>query len=93
MGISLQRRGVEESGEAAEPAQHLGTAGAGHGCLHEFDEICRSLGADSLGYISLDALTEATHRPAAELCRACFDGRYPIAVPKGQAELLHLEEK
>ena len=57
------------------------------------DEICRSLGADSLGYISLDALTEATHRPAAELCRACFDGRYPIAVPKGQAELLHLEEK
>ena len=28
------------------------------------DEICRSLGADSLGYISLDALTEATHRPA-----------------------------
>ena len=57
------------------------------------DEICRSLGADSLGYISLDALTEATHRPAADLCRACFDGRYPIAVPKGQAELLHLEEK
>ena len=57
------------------------------------DEICRSLGADSLGYISLDALTEATHRPATDLCRACFDGRYPIAVPKGQAELLHLEEK
>ena len=57
------------------------------------DEICRSLGADSLGYISLDALTEATRRPATELCRACFDGRYPIAVPKGQAELLHLEEK
>ena len=57
------------------------------------DEICRSLGADSLGYISLDALTEATHRPAAELCRACFDGCYPIVVPKDQAELLHLEEK
>ena len=56
-------------------------------------EICRSLGADSLGYISLDALTEATHRPAAELCRACFDGCYPIVVPKDQAELLHLEEK
>jgi len=51
-------------------------------------EICRSLGADSLGYISLDALTEATGRPAASLCRACFDGRYPIKVPEGQAELL-----
>ncbi len=50
--------------------------------------ICRSLGADSLGYISLDALTEATHRSADTLCRACFDGRYPIDVPRGQEQLL-----
>ena len=56
------------------------------------DEICRSLGADSLGYISLDGLTEATQVPADQLCRACFDGRYPIAIPPAQAELLNLEE-
>ena len=49
MGISLQRRGVEESGEAAEPAQHLGTAGAGHGCLHEFDGAVTGLDVDSGG--------------------------------------------
>jgi amidophosphoribosyltransferase len=57
------------------------------------DEICRSLGADSLGYISLDGLTEATQVPADELCRACFDGKYPIAIPPEQAKLLNLEEK
>ncbi|HQD20878.1 MAG TPA: amidophosphoribosyltransferase [Arachnia sp.] len=57
------------------------------------DEIRRSLGADSLGYISLDGLTEATAVPADELCRACFDGQYPIAIPPEQAKLLNLEEK
>ena len=56
------------------------------------DEIRRSLGADSLGYISLDGLTEATAVPADELCRACFDGQYPIAIPPEQAKLLNLEE-
>ena len=56
------------------------------------DEICRSLGADSLGYISLDGLTEATQVPADELCRACFDGKYPVAIPPEQAKLLNLEE-
>ena len=56
------------------------------------DEICRSLGADSLGYISLEGLTEATRIPADQLCRACFDGRYPIAIPPAQAALLNLED-
>ncbi|GAA3883323.1 amidophosphoribosyltransferase [Tessaracoccus defluvii] len=56
------------------------------------DEICRSLGADSLGYISLEGLTEATRIPADRLCRACFDGRYPIAIPPAQAALLNLED-
>ena len=56
------------------------------------DEIRRSLGADSLGYISLDGLTEATQVPADQLCRACFDGKYPNSIPPAQAELLNLEE-
>jgi len=55
------------------------------------DEICTSIGADSLGYISIDGLTEATHIPADSLCRACFDGRYPVAIPPAQAKLLNLE--
>jgi amidophosphoribosyltransferase len=43
-------------------------------------EICASIGADSLGYVSLEGLTEASGLPASRLCRACFDGQYPIAV-------------
>ncbi len=43
-------------------------------------EIRDSIGADSLGFISLDGLTEATTLPASRLCRACFDGKYPIPV-------------
>jgi amidophosphoribosyltransferase len=44
-------------------------------------QICSSIGADSLGYVSLEGLIEATTLPATRLCRACFDGRYPIPVP------------
>ncbi|HJZ25433.1 MAG TPA: amidophosphoribosyltransferase, partial [Streptosporangiaceae bacterium] len=43
-------------------------------------EICASIGADSLGYVSLEGLTEASELPASRLCRACFDGQYPIPV-------------
>ena len=42
------------------------------------DEICASIGADSLAYVELDALIETTHVPKDELCRACFDGVYPV---------------
>jgi amidophosphoribosyltransferase len=43
-------------------------------------EICASIGADSLGYVSLEGLTEASGLPASQLCRACFDGQYPVPV-------------
>jgi amidophosphoribosyltransferase len=43
-------------------------------------EICASIGADSLGYVSLDGLTEASGLPASRLCRACFNGQYPVPV-------------
>jgi amidophosphoribosyltransferase len=45
------------------------------------DEICRSIGADSLGYVSLDGLIAATEVGKRALCRACFDGVYPIELP------------
>ncbi|HEX4189802.1 MAG TPA: amidophosphoribosyltransferase [Marmoricola sp.] len=46
------------------------------------DDICASIGADSLAYISLESLVEATTVPIDNLCRACFDGVYPIALPE-----------
>ncbi|KQZ67651.1 amidophosphoribosyltransferase [Nocardioides sp. Root151] len=45
------------------------------------DEIRRSIDADSLAYIGLDELVEATQVPMDHLCRACFDGVYPVALP------------
>jgi len=46
-------------------------------------DICASIGADSLGYVSLGGLIEATGLPADRLCRACFDGQYPVPVDEG----------
>ena len=43
--------------------------------------IRASIGADSLGYVSLEGLIAATEQPRTRLCRACFDGEYPIDLP------------
>jgi amidophosphoribosyltransferase len=58
------------------------------------DEVARHIGADSLGYLSLEALTEAAAGPPGSgqrgLCTACFTGDYPIPVdshPQGKALL------
>ncbi|HEX6577615.1 MAG TPA: amidophosphoribosyltransferase [Jiangellaceae bacterium] len=45
------------------------------------EEICRSIGADSLSYVSLEGLVDATTVPMSRLCRACFDGVYPVELP------------
>jgi amidophosphoribosyltransferase len=45
------------------------------------EEIGKSLGADTLAYISIDGMTEATTIPKPRLCRACFDGEYPMDLP------------
>ncbi|MBM7783967.1 amidophosphoribosyltransferase [Tenggerimyces flavus] len=46
------------------------------------EEICASIGADSLGYISLEELVESSLQPNDQLCRACFDGVYPVEIPE-----------
>ena len=56
------------------------------------DEICRSIDADSLGYIDLEDLIEATSVPKPDLCRACFDGVYPIELPDAERLGKHLLE-
>ena len=48
------------------------------------EEIRESIGADSLGFVSLEGLTQATTLPAGSLCRACFDGEYPIPVSESE---------
>jgi amidophosphoribosyltransferase len=47
----------------------------------DVEGVRRSIGADTLGYISLDGLIAASEQPRTRLCTACFDGDYPIPLP------------
>ena len=42
----------------------------------DIPELCEKIGADTLRYISCEALCEAIGLPRTELCTACFDGNY-----------------
>jgi len=50
-------------------------------------EIRDYLGADSLGYLSLDGLLQAVGLPKDIFCLACFTGDYPIPVQMGMDKL------
>ncbi len=52
----------------------------------EVEEIRRSIGADSLGYVSLEGLIESTQIEDKKLCSACFTGVYPIRIPTDMSE-------
>lgn len=43
------------------------------------DQICRKVGADSLGYLSLEGLIASTGRERGDFCLGCLTGRYPSA--------------
>ncbi|MEQ0559247.1 amidophosphoribosyltransferase [Amycolatopsis sp. NEAU-NG30] len=58
----------------------------------DLDGIRRSIGADSLGYISLDGLVAAAEQPKSRLCTACFSGEYPIPLPEDALIGKHLLE-
>ncbi|MEY2768456.1 MAG: hypothetical protein RL359_92 [Actinomycetota bacterium] len=52
----------------------------------EIEEIRRSIGSDSLSYVSMEGLIEATTVDENKLCTACFTGKYPISVPADMSE-------
>ena len=56
------------------------------------EEIRASIGADSLAFVSLEGLTAASAQPADKLCRACFTGDYPIALPEQDVMGKHVLE-
>lgn len=49
---------------------------------HSVDEICKMIGADSLGYLSKERLSELVNGSHG-FCDACFTGNYPVEEPKG----------
>ena len=44
------------------------------------EEVCEFIGADTLAFLSVDALLECV--PKAGYCTACFTGEYPVAIPE-----------
>jgi amidophosphoribosyltransferase len=57
---------------------------------HSIEEIGRHIGADSLGFLSLEGLNRATGQDPKDLCNACFTGVYPLNVQM-QMERLEAE--
>ena len=45
------------------------------------DEINRVLGADSLGYLSIEHVTQLAKGAKCGFCTGCFTGEYPVAPP------------
>jgi amidophosphoribosyltransferase len=56
------------------------------------EEIRQSIDADSLAYVSLEGLVAASEQPMDKLCRACFDGVYPVPLPDQELLGKHLLE-
>ncbi len=49
---------------------------------YSVEEIRQKIGADSLGYLSMEGLRRATKTLRCDYCDACFSGNYPMEVPK-----------
>jgi amidophosphoribosyltransferase len=61
----------------------------------DVDELCLHLGADSLRFLSLEGMLEATGMRASSFCTACFSGIYPeeivdAGIPAGLRPPSHL---
>ncbi len=52
------------------------------GANHEIDMICKKIGADSVGYLSLEGIKKSVNSAGQDYCTACFCGNYPMEMPK-----------
>ena len=60
------------------------------GSSHRVAEIQRYLGADSLGYLSLDGMLKATGSDPEHFCHACFTGQYKVGFDGDERAQLRL---
>jgi amidophosphoribosyltransferase len=60
---------------------------------HQLDEIRRFIGADTLGYLSLEGLLSAVGEGRGSYCTSCYTGKYPVAFPQDEAAYLQLALK
>ena len=51
-------------------------------CKYTIEEIAKKIGADSLGYLSLEGVKKIGYvNEKSGFCVACFDGKYPTEIP------------
>jgi len=60
---------------------------------HTLDEIRKYVGADSLGYLSLDGMLAAVGARQQSYCTSCYTGQYPVAFPQDRNAYLQLTLK
>lgn len=48
------------------------------------EDVRKSIGADSLGYLSKEGMIAATNQGEDKMCTACFTGVYPIELPTAE---------
>lgn len=48
-------------------------------CNHTTEEMCRIIGADSLGFLSVESLSKIAPNTKCGFCDACFTENYPIS--------------
>ena len=53
---------------------------------HSVEEICKIIGADSLGYLSVENVVQLASGCPIDFCTACFTGDYPVEPPKENAK-------
>ena len=53
---------------------------------HTIEEIRKKIGADSLGYLSVEGLVDSIGLGRNRLCAACFNGDYPMSLPDAEAK-------
>ena len=55
---------------------------------HSTEEICRMIGADSLGFLNVNYLPHLADHSACGFCSGCFTGVYPEEIPAQQRKPL-----
>lgn len=55
-------------------------------CKYSVEEIADIIGADTLGYLSMDAVTKIAVGNCKNFCVACFNGEYPTEVPSESSQ-------
>ena len=56
---------------------------------HTVEEIRQIVGADSLGYLSIEHVTQLAIHSKCGFCAGCFTGHYPVPAPNETMDIVY----